>query len=285
MKKIVFPLSMRMKRDSVADLQASLRLLGLQVSNEETERRYYGASTRQAVRKFQEEHGLQASGEVDEATAERLNELLEERGAFEDLAAGAPARFTVKGRVRDEPGGGLPRLPVRVYERELREETLLAEGRTFRNGFYEIGYLPPRTRGGYKKRFNLVVKIFGKEGELRLTSTPVFQVRREEWVKRMAGGREYAGDSEYETLLEIIAPVVDRLPLTDLVENDEHQDISFTARETVLNAQQIMIQVVAHRLHEITGLDPAVFFAFFHQNLPNNLPNSILAASDRFQRT
>ena len=284
MKKIVFPLSMRMKRDSVADLQASLRLLGLQVSNEETERRYYGASTRQAVRKFQEEHGLQASGEVDEATAERLNELLEERGAFEDIAAGAPARFTVKGMVRDETGGGLPRLTVRVYERELREETLLAEGRTFRNGFYEIGYLPPRTRGVYKKRFNLVVKIFGKEGELRLTSAPVFKVRREEWVNLMAGGREYAGDSEYETLLEIIAPVVDRLPLTDLVENDEHQDISFTARETGLNAQQIMIQVVAHRLHEITGLDPAVFFAFFHQNLPNNLPNSILAASDRFQR-
>src|SRR3989304_1847835 len=106
MKKIVFPLSMRMKRDSVADLQASLRLLGLQVSNEETERRYYGASTRQAVRKFQEEHGLQASGEVDEATAERLNELLEQRGAFEEIAAGAPARFTVKGMVRDETGGG-----------------------------------------------------------------------------------------------------------------------------------------------------------------------------------
>ena len=78
MKKVVFPLRLRMKRPEVSDLHQALALAGFEVTDTEMASRRFGASTREAVRKLQAAHQLEHTGVVDEATANVLNRLLAE---------------------------------------------------------------------------------------------------------------------------------------------------------------------------------------------------------------
>src|SRR4051794_26188549 len=58
--------------DNVARLHEKLRAGSFEVSSEEVKRRFYGPATRDAVRVCQTCHGLEVTGEVDEATATAL---------------------------------------------------------------------------------------------------------------------------------------------------------------------------------------------------------------------
>src|SRR2546421_4002189 len=58
----------------VAQLHEVLAFHGVEVSPEERKRRFFGPSTRDAVREFQKQHGLEVTGEVDEATAAVLEQ-------------------------------------------------------------------------------------------------------------------------------------------------------------------------------------------------------------------
>ena len=72
MNEIIFPLSLDMQGDAVADLHAALQLLKLQVTEEEIHAKLYGESTKAAVCQFQTSNKLAVSGTVDEKTANAL---------------------------------------------------------------------------------------------------------------------------------------------------------------------------------------------------------------------
>src|SRR6266567_5705864 len=59
--------------DIVARLHEVLTLQGVEVSPEERKRRFFGPSTREAVREFQQQHGMSVSGAVDEQTAKAMS--------------------------------------------------------------------------------------------------------------------------------------------------------------------------------------------------------------------
>ncbi|WP_442939227.1 peptidoglycan-binding domain-containing protein [Nostoc sp.] len=59
--------------DDVARLHEQLALYGVDVSPEERKRKFFGPSTREAVRVFQRTHGLDPSGEVCNQTAALLS--------------------------------------------------------------------------------------------------------------------------------------------------------------------------------------------------------------------
>jgi peptidoglycan hydrolase-like protein with peptidoglycan-binding domain len=59
--------------DIVARLHEVLALQGVEVSPEERKRRFFGPSTREAVREFQQQHGLPVSGALDEQTASAMS--------------------------------------------------------------------------------------------------------------------------------------------------------------------------------------------------------------------
>jgi|GEM_PF-284238 len=136
MHLIVPPVNPESRRPDIENLQHGLLLLlergALPVAEEERERlatrlktelraAAYRTNTRKLIIGFQEQRGLQGSGVVDERTAEVLNALLREHGAFEGSPGQheepsrqgeevAPARFVIVCRVvdaRDEPIAGL----------------------------------------------------------------------------------------------------------------------------------------------------------------------------------
>ncbi len=97
MNKIIFPLRQGMQGDAVVDLRAVLLLLlskgilkmddASRRSREEALRgerpeNAYSETTRWLIKLFQDQNHLNASGEVDEPTANALNALLERSGAF-----------------------------------------------------------------------------------------------------------------------------------------------------------------------------------------------------------
>jgi hypothetical protein len=73
-----------MKRSQVADLHQALTFIGLQIAGVERDNRRFGASTREAVRRFQADHQLPVTGIVGEATARALNGVLADRGALDE---------------------------------------------------------------------------------------------------------------------------------------------------------------------------------------------------------
>ena len=58
MNKITFPLTMSMKRETVADLHTALHRLNFDVAAEEVEKKRYGKTTAAAVGQFQAENEL-----------------------------------------------------------------------------------------------------------------------------------------------------------------------------------------------------------------------------------
>src|SRR5438067_13130478 len=59
--------------DDVARLHDALKRHGFAVPAEEAKRKFFGPATREAVSDYQKQHGLEVTGEVDEATAAALS--------------------------------------------------------------------------------------------------------------------------------------------------------------------------------------------------------------------
>lgn len=287
MNKIIFPIRFNMRRDAVLDLHAALALLGHEVESTEVDKHRFGRSTADAVRKLQKGSALQPTGFVDEPTAARLNALIKERGALTPGGEGggteAARHYTVKGMVRDEAGNGVAGLTVRVLEIRLRKEAELGQGPTAKNGYYEIQYAPPQANRKVREAFQTVVRVEDRRAKVLHRSEPR-RPRPVEWIDFMAGGGVFPGHAEFDQRLLALRPALEGAKLTDVVEDEAHQDISFLARETDLKRDEIMELVVAHRLAERTKLAPEIFYAFLRQGLPPSRPDSLLRASDGFQR-
>ena len=102
-----------MQGPKVADLQTALTLLEFTIADAEKTAQRYGATTEQSVRKFQAEHQLQATGEVDQATAGVLNNILAELDGLSvqvhvtaKLANGKPAAGVQLVLSYELPAGG-----------------------------------------------------------------------------------------------------------------------------------------------------------------------------------
>ena len=315
MNKITYPLRPGMQGDAISSLHSVLLALQYTIAISEIEADAFGPSTQEAVRKFQASHHLETNGQVDEITAEKLNELPEggerleedeekheehreereereedEEDGDEDKngnghGKGGEPRYVVMGTVRDANGEGLAGLTVQVFEKALRKEQMLAFGQTLADGSYTITYRPPTApQAAASPSFNIVVKALNQQGEVWLVSRVIFGAKPMEKVDLMDGGGVYAGLSAFETLLATIQPSLDGLPVAQLVETVDHPDITFVASESKQAPEHIMQLVVSYLLSETTDLPPEVFYAFLRQNLPTTVPTSLLAASTKFTK-
>ena len=180
MNEITFPLKLQMKGPKVGDLQAALQLIlerGIILGDDEAARleliealveelakKTYGNATRKVVGVFQEAHQLQATGAVDEATANTLNAILRKSGLLDREAT--PRFHIVSGEVRREDG--LPLYGVRVRAvHEIKQRSIrLGEDTTDAEGRYTIRYeLLPGVDS-----INLRVSAIGEDGKLLKTS-------------------------------------------------------------------------------------------------------------------
>ncbi len=182
MNKIVFPLKSQMKGTEVGDLHQALIALGFQIAAKEQKEQRFGTATRKSVLAFQEKHGLELSGAVDQKTAARINRELKgrERQPGRDLV--------VKGRVM-AADGPLAGVLVRAVDQDQRGENLLGEARTEEQGNYEIRYTEQQFRRTEKEIGgpDLIVRVYSAEGKVIAQSKRKRNANQEETLNLTVG--------------------------------------------------------------------------------------------------
>lgn len=79
---IISPIQPLAQGQAVADLQRGLVLLQFELAESEAKARRFGHTTRAAVKAFQSQQGLPVTGDMDDTTAKRLNDVLTTRNFF-----------------------------------------------------------------------------------------------------------------------------------------------------------------------------------------------------------
>jgi peptidoglycan hydrolase-like protein with peptidoglycan-binding domain len=100
-RQIVFPIRLLNQGQAVRDLHEALGSLEFAVGEREVKERRFGRTTRQAVIAFQGRQNLQPNGQIDEGTANRLNELLTRQGFLPAKNRPFRDRDTLRFKIRE----------------------------------------------------------------------------------------------------------------------------------------------------------------------------------------
>jgi hypothetical protein len=328
MQRIIAPLQFGDTSPAVANLQDGLlRLLRRQVIQvTDEERRFcedgllreqreqnYNDITRKLVAIFQEQQQLNPGndqGNVDAPTAEALNRLLQELGAFDR------PEWLVRGNVEAD-GNAVAGVLVRVSDRDLQNNQLLGEAVTNRLGAFEIVYTTADfARGDIASNGTTIPDLLvelSRDGQQLdkfeinrlpdnstiLTSTLVseddrlmgFQARNIETVRIVLVSVEQKTPlTLFEQLILAITPLLGDSVIADATDlqreaivgaaalafNEENsRDISFTARETGFDKNLIAVLQIAFRQSQQFESVPA--WAFFGLAAQNVLPDAVIA--------
>ena len=254
-----------MHGEDVTLLHDELKTLGFSIPDKEIADGVFGQGTEQAVKEFQQKHGLQMSGIVDQETAAQINR--EGQGTGLDSAKS----FVVKGLVVYANGKPLTDGLVRAFDKDLRSEEFLWETTTDDEGRYAIHYNAEQFSRADLGSADLIVRTYNPDGLKLANSQIVFNARPEETIDLVVGGEVYRGPSEYDQLVKQLTPLLQGLTFAELTEDEEHQDVTFLSGETGENTFHITFLITAHRLAERTDIAPEIFYGLLRNDLPPNL--------------
>ncbi len=183
-------------------------------------------------------------------------------------------RWHVHGTVTEGTGAPVDGAEVRLFWQQIRSRNELARGRTSEAGRYHLHYdmaeeapqpvlVVVEVRAGDVAPVDSALTTAGPEVQIDVVLQP-------------------ADTSEWGELTAKAARFLGSLTLTEVVEDSEHSDISFLARELNVSTEAIMRLAVSARLEASFQLPAASFYAFLRQQVPAALPRPLLEASDGF---
>ena len=284
MNKITYPLKPRQKGNAVANLQEVLLYILQHKRNlltprpvmshvphppdwqkleselrREQKKRYYGKTTKWLVTNLQYHLHLPSTGEVDEATADAINALLEEWGLLEN---GGKKKYKVKGTIRFADGSFAEGLTVLAFDQDLRAEQLLGKCRTNKKGFYEITYSSRQFCRLEKKSADLVVKVFSDNEKLLAASPTLFNAPSDAKVNLAIPAEVIQPPSLFEKINKEIAPLLGNIKIEELEQDDNFQDVTFLSGETGFDMKDTARFILAHKLvRRNVKLVPEFWFA------------------------
>ncbi|KAJ9643644.1 hypothetical protein H2199_004323 [Coniosporium tulheliwenetii] len=199
--------------------------------------------------------------------------------------ATAPQTFTVTGRV-SYVDGSMPSsaLEIRVFDVDLRSEQLLAVTRIPpKAGVYEAHYAARHFRRAEKASADLRVYVYDDDcssGDPPLAVSGIhFNVGVKATIDIVIGGDVVKGPTEFARLAATIQPLVEGqgIEIADLVEDAEHQDISFIVGES--NELRALVEAFV-RAHQFAkqalrafkiAIPGDIFYALLRQSLSTEL--------------
>jgi hypothetical protein len=275
--------------DEVKLLHVYLQQLGFPIDPKERDAAQYGKNTVRAVSEFQTKRGLQPTGAVDAATAEAINAVVEQLQPTPEpqpIAAPKPEpkapTLTVEGHVRSADGSPLSGITVRAFDADLpslgQDQPLGQPVATDDGGFYRISYTADQFSRAEKDTADLRVHAFDGKGSEIARSAVLFNAPAEATVDLVVAGDGKAL-SEYERLLATVTPLLGKIAIADLTDQDQ----AFLTGETGFNALFIANFVTAYQHARLTGLDAAEFYGLMREGLPTEL-TALLAQRQDVQR-
>jgi hypothetical protein len=183
--------------------------------------------------------------------------------------------YEISGTVTGRNGIPLHDARVVVWWQHMRDRTELAAGRTSERGKYSLRY---DVRDDASEPLLLVVEALSEFLDAPLLS-PLTQAQQKQVVDLTF---EPADQSEWARLVRAIAPQLEGVKLSELVENSFHQDLSFLAKELNTSTETLMRVSISARLEAAFKVPAPVFYAFLRQQIPSALPRPLFDASQNF---
>ena len=271
-------------------LQEELAQLGIEVPDSERGERSYGKETYAAVRRFQREHGVEATGVVDAETAKLINDAVDVAAGRREKPRGkqepangetAPSEYIIDGVVVSPDRPGVGGLTIRILDRNIPDDDTLAEATTDELGRYASSFLASDVRNG-KVQPDLQTRVYA--GDRLLASSEVRYnagFRETLNVEIPAGATELL--SEHDTLAAAISDHFEGR-LAELEETDERSDITYLANKTGWDARAVAMAALADQFSEHrpegadAGIHPAFYYALFRAGVAAN-PEVVYQAS------
>ena len=174
-----------------------------------------------------------------------------------------PRPFVVTGHVRFADGTPAPRTEVAAFDRDLRREQRLGEEKekhfTDRTGAYRIEYTARQFLNQERGTADLVVKAFDADGSVLVASPVLFNAPAKAEIDLTIPQERKTPPPLFERIGGAVAPLLGKLRIEDLEEDQEHQDLSFLAGETEFDKRDLARFALAHRLAH-NGIEPEFWF-------------------------
>jgi hypothetical protein len=228
-------LQINMRGDDVRRLQTELNQLGFSLGVNG----FFDSMTYLAVRQFQQEHGLEINGIVDEETARRVN-------AEVDALTAPP--FIVKGQVHQADGNPADGVLISAFDVDLCNQQLLGQTQTDRKGFYQIHYSAEQFSKREKGKADLVVKVLSTNDVVLVASPISFNSPALAEIDLTIPAKVLRPLPLFDKIRRELAPLLANLRAEDLEENQEHQDLTFLSGETGFTKDTLARFVLAHKL-------------------------------------
>ncbi len=278
MKRLNKPIPSNSRGKQVADLHEIMLAYGFKVAEKEISGQFYGKSTKNVIKHFQEQFSgeLEITGEVDESTLKKINALIsKEKDKDEDnekdkddngRKSGAKNEMhKVFGTVYDEWIEPMPNLPVTIFDKDIRSEYPLGEGKTDKKGNYAITYSKNKLARSDKGGANILVRIYGVDCDPLYTSQVYYDAAAQLKVDIDLGPRPYLGPSEFIKVLEQVKQFTGKFSIDELTENSEVHDLSFLIRRTGIAVNKLLQLVASFKFEKGTGLQAEVYYGILAQ--------------------
>ena len=155
---------------------------------------------------------------------------------------------------------------VRAFDRDLRNDEPLGDSAIGPDGSYQITYTADQFARAEKGSANLQVRVYDEaERELARSGTR-FNASADETIDVTLPAAPLAGGCEYERYVAELSPLMTGVTFAELVENADHQDLSFLNGDTGIPKDRIGWLRDAHRM-EPAELGPEVFYAWLRKGL------------------
>jgi peptidoglycan hydrolase-like protein with peptidoglycan-binding domain len=234
----------------VARIQEQLALHGVEVSAEERKQKFFGPSTRDAVRTFQKTNGIDPSCEVCQETAKLLavnpaltttiqpnlgssatssNDLITTE-ALVPASVAVPTEsdhFMVHGIVRLSDLTPAPEITIRVFDRDLRTRELIGQTTTNFDGYYEVFYTSDQFSRAEKQTADLVVEAVqplltaANQYRTLVVSPTLFNAPLTAIIDLVIEANTIPVPSEYDRFMAEIHPLIGNQQMADLREDAE----------------------------------------------------------------
>jgi Neuraminidase-like domain/Putative peptidoglycan binding domain/Salmonella virulence plasmid 28.1kDa A protein len=226
--------------DDVRELHTELNSLGYTVPQSDQQGASFGAGTNAAVRQFQTDHSLPATGTVDTATAAALSSVI--RGST----------YTVTGTVTSSVSAGVNKLTVELVDKNVGGDVALTSGSTDASGSYIVKAFITAASLLARRKTSPDLQVRVSTGSSVLAVSSVRYDAPLAITLDVALPADTVGlPSEYETLTASMAEAYAG-KLGALVENDARQDITYLANKIGLDARLIALAALADQSASIT---------------------------------
>lgn len=176
---------------------------------------------------------------------------------------GSPARWSVRGVLLDAADRPCPGVQVKAFDRNIgAAETLLGGASTDASGRYLIAYQPTQLGRPGKMHADLAVRAYDAKGA-EIAARFVCSAPPTAIVDLTLDG-DTRGPSEIEQLTATVLPVIGKVPLDELTEDD----VALAACSARVDLDLLDLLVAAHALAQGTDIPPCVFYGLLRWGLP-----------------